>query len=80
MRERGVVKWFKNEKGYGFITPDSGGTDLFVHFSGVRGDGFRSLEGVDRVEVNRETADKGDQAIDVVVLTRTDGQEVHAEG
>ena len=46
---QGTVKWFSQEKGYGFITPDEGGEDIFVHYTGIAGSGFRSLEEGERV-------------------------------
>ena len=46
----GTVKWFSNDKGYGFITPDDGSNDVFVHFSSIEGDGYRSLEEGAKVE------------------------------
>jgi cold shock protein len=61
----GTVKWFSDEKGFGFITPDDGGRDLFVHFSGVNGDGYKSLSEGSRVTYEEETSDKGPKAVDV---------------
>ncbi|MEY4458170.1 MAG: hypothetical protein RL431_1130 [Actinomycetota bacterium] len=58
----GVVKWFNNEKGYGFITPDEGGADLFAHYSSIESDGFRSLTENQRVEFEVAQGDKGPQA------------------
>ncbi len=63
----GKVKWFNNEKGFGFIEQDGGGADVFVHFSGIKGDGFRSLNEGDEVEFNVEQGQKGPQASEVIV-------------
>jgi cold shock protein len=64
---RGKVKWFNNQKGYGFITPEEG-SDVFVHFSAVQGDGYKSLEENDEVEFEIQQGDKGEQAVNVVVI------------
>ena len=61
----GTVKWFDDAKGYGFITPDDGGKDLFVHFSGIAGDGFKSLSEGSRVEFEATEGQKGPQATNV---------------
>ena len=62
---RGKVKWFNNQKGYGFITPESG-NDVFVHFSAIQGDGYKSLEEGQEVEFVIEKGPKGEQATKVV--------------
>ncbi|KKL93491.1 hypothetical protein LCGC14_1874120, partial [marine sediment metagenome] len=61
-RENGVCKWFNDAKGFGFITPDAGGDDLFVHFSSLEGDGFRSLQEGQRVEFETVEGRKGQEA------------------
>lgn len=61
----GVVKWFSDQKGYGFITPDSGGKDVFVHHSGIDGAGFKSLKEGDKVEYEITQSAKGEQATKV---------------
>ena len=61
----GTVKWFSDEKGYGFITPEDGSKDLFVHFSGISGDGFKSLSEGARVEYEATEGQKGPQATNV---------------
>jgi cold shock protein len=61
----GTVKWFSDEKGYGFITPDESGKDLFVHHSGIAGDGYRSLAEGARVTYEAEAGDKGPKAVNV---------------
>jgi CspA family cold shock protein len=62
----GVVKWFNDSKGYGFITPDEGTKDLFVHFSNIAGDGFKSLTEGARVEFEPGEGQKGPEARNVV--------------
>jgi CspA family cold shock protein len=64
----GVVKWFSAEKGYGFITPDDGGKDLFVHFSAIEGSGFRSLDEGMRVSYEATEGPKGPQATSVAPI------------
>ena len=65
MAEQGVVKWFNESKGYGFIERSSGG-DVFVHFSAIQGDGYRTLVDGAEVEFDVEQGPKGLQAINVV--------------
>ena len=61
----GTVKWFNDEKGFGFITPDDGSKDLFVHQSAINGDGYRSLNEGDKVTYESEESDKGPRAANV---------------
>ena len=65
---QGTVKRFNAEKGYGFITPDGGGPDVFVHFSAIQGRGYRSLEENQKVTYNVTQGDKGPQATDVTAV------------
>jgi cold shock protein len=58
---QGTVKWFNDDKGYGFITPDEGGNDLFVHHSGIAGNGFKSLEEGNKVSYEAIQGQKGIQ-------------------
>jgi cold shock protein len=63
----GTIKWFSNEKGYGFITPDEGGEDLFVHFSAIAGSGFKTLDEGAKVSFEVAQGQRGPQATDVQV-------------
>jgi CspA family cold shock protein len=67
-RELGVVKWFNGEKGYGFIARDNGEKDVFVHFSAIKAEGFRTLREGQRVEFEVAEGDKGPQAQNVDVI------------
>ena len=62
---QGTVKWFNGEKGFGFIAPDDGSKDVFVHYSEVQGSGFRTLEENQRVQFEVEQGPKGPQAVGV---------------
>jgi CspA family cold shock protein len=62
---QGTVKWFNESKGYGFITPDDGGQDLFVHFSEIQGEGFKTLREGEMVSFEKAQGQKGPQATNV---------------
>ncbi|MDP8079256.1 transcription antiterminator/RNA stability regulator CspE [Phocoenobacter skyensis] len=64
----GIVKWFNSDKGFGFITPSNGGKDVFVHFSGILGDNYKSLNENDNVEFNVQDSQRGPSAIDVKLV------------
>ena len=63
--ETGTVKWFNDAKGFGFITPDGGGEDLFAHFSEIRTEGFKTLQETQKVTFEVKTGPKGKQAANI---------------
>jgi len=67
-KQKGTVKWFNDSKGYGFITPEDGSKDLFVHHTSILQEGFKSLEEGQKVEYNVTQGEKGPSATDVVKI------------
>ncbi|MBL8631647.1 MAG: cold-shock protein [Myxococcales bacterium] len=67
-RSKGSVKWFNDAKGFGFITPEDGSKDLFVHFSAINSQGFRTLAEGQRVEFDVENGPKGPSAVNVTTV------------
>ena len=66
---KGTIKWFSDEKGFGFITPEGGSRDVFVHFSALQGEGFKSLAEGQSVSYDVVAGPKGDQAANVLKLS-----------
>ncbi len=74
-RTQGTVQWFSRVKGFGFIRPDGQEEDVFVHYSAIRGEGYRNLRDGQRVEFTMEDTPKGPQAVDVVGIESVEEEE-----
>ncbi|HDQ72947.1 MAG TPA: cold-shock protein [Chloroflexi bacterium] len=79
-RTTGTVQWFSRVKGYGFIRPDEQEEDVFVHYSAIRGEGYRNLNEGQRVEFEVEDSPKGPQAVDVIRLEGEESESVTSTG
>ncbi len=66
--EQGTVKWFDNAKGYGFVSRENGGKDVFVHHTAIQGSGYKSLDEGQRVQFEVTQGQKGDQAVNVTKI------------
>ena len=73
---RGEVKWFNNAKGWGFIIPEGGGEDIFVHFSAINGTGYKTLTPGQIVSYDAVKGDRGIHAANVIALTETVQEEM----
>lgn len=67
-RLTGRVKWFNSQKGFGFIVPDNGAKDLFVHYSAINSAGYKTLKEGQKVEFEIESTDKGEKAVNVTIV------------